>query len=107
MKDIAANHSLLKKKYFSLIQKSQKLLVYLYLFNFVIIKMKITFNGRNSIIFLHEMQKCTDETSEAYTVCKRGNKKIEIPFREDKPKREKIVLKFIYVRYLTVQRKKI
>ena len=66
--------------------------------------MKITFNGRNSIIFLDEMQKCTDETPEAYTVCKRGNKKIEILFREDS---EKIVLKFTYVRYLTVQRKKI
>ena len=42
--------------------------------------------------FLGKMQKCTDETPEAYTVCKRGNRKIEVLMNEGK--REKIVLKF-------------
>ena len=40
------------------------------------------------------MQNCTDETLEASTACKRDNKKIEVSLSKNKPKREKIVLKF-------------
>ena len=32
------------------------------------------------LFFLGEMQKCTDETLEASTACKRDNKKIEVSF---------------------------
>ena len=53
--------------------------------------MRITFTGHNSMIFLGEMLKCTDETLVTSTVCKRGNNKIEVPMNEGKLKSEKIV----------------
>ena len=71
--------------------KAQKSLVLLYLDKF---KMKTTFTENNSMIFLGKMLKCTDETLLTSRVCKRGNKKIEVPLSEDKSEREKLVLKF-------------
>ena len=46
------------------------------------------------MIFMGKMQKRTDETLLTSRVCERGNKKIEVPLSEDKPDREKLVLKF-------------
>ena len=52
------------------------------------------FSGQNSMIFLGEMLKSTDETIVTSRTCERDSKRLEIPLNEDQPKSNRLVLKF-------------
>ena len=52
------------------------------------------FSGQNSMIFLGEMLKSTDETIVTSRTCERDSKRLEIPLNEDQPKSKRLVLKF-------------